>query len=237
MTITFNSYPDKNSLIQELRAVDISVPARSEGRKTSHTEIWTICRLLATLAETSNLTYPLSIEHRDRPDYLLGMSGVDVGIEITEAVSEQYAEYSALAGREFPDKFLQPGHFRFDQPRMSVDEMRELLKQDELTATPWVGNRAEREWASYISGVVESKLRKLSKPGFEVFPKNWLSVYDNLPMPHIHLGDAISLLCPLIEDCWSRQPSFDTLFIEHGPVIARIRKGDSTHFVLNDVWE
>jgi hypothetical protein len=66
--------------------MDISVPARTEGRTTRHTETWTIARLLATLAAY----------HRDKPDIALTSGGLEIGIEITEAISTQYAAYQAL---------------------------------------------------------------------------------------------------------------------------------------------
>jgi hypothetical protein len=146
----------------------------------------------------------------------------DVGIEVTEAIPAQYAKYSAIAEQEFPNASLDSGHFRLDRPKMTTRKMRDLLKQDQLTSPPWVGSRPEQEWARHIAKAFDTKLIKLAKPGFGIHQQNWLAIYDNLPLPNVHLGNAISYLVPLIQDYWSRCPCFDTLFIEHGPVIAKI---------------
>ena len=94
--------------------------------------------------------------------------------------------------------------------------------------------RPEKEWASFISGVVKNKLRKLAGGGFQLFDENWLAIYDNLPLPHVHLADAIKLLKPLVADILASVPTFDALFIERGPVIAQVTASASEHFVIDD---
>lgn len=237
--MALNISPTSNSeeLISALKCVDISVPPRTDGRTTHHTETWTICRLLSTLADSMHVSYPVSVNHRDRPDFLIRAGNTNIGVEVTEAISEQYAAYCALAEREFPDVFLEPAHFRWGVPRLTTDEMRDLLRQSQLSAEAWVGDRPEQEWAYFIQSVVDAKLKKLSHPDFSKFDQNWLSIYDNLPLPNVHLGKAINFLRPLLQDRWSRTPGFDTLFVEHGPVIAQIAENCTCHLILNDLWE
>ncbi len=223
-------------LLTSLRGIDISVPGRTAGRKTHHTELWTICRLLSTLADSKLLAYPVSLMHRDRPDFHLQSGTLQIGIEVTEAVSEQYAAYAALAEREFPGVWIEPGHFKWGGPKLSVDEMRAILRRDKLTAEPWVGDIAEREWASYMASIVQTKAQKLNKSEFTKFGKNWLAIYDNLPMPNIHLGEAVGFLIPLLRSHWVQVPAFDAIFIEHGPVIAEISAKSKRHLCLIDLW-
>ena len=111
MTIAISSAADTDELFAALRSIDISVPLRTEGRTTHHAEVWTVCRLLSTLAQAQRLSFPMSLRHRDRPDFLIAAGATKVGVEVTEAISEQYAAYSALAEREFPDTLLEPGIF------------------------------------------------------------------------------------------------------------------------------
>ena len=224
-------------LFATLREIDISVPARIDGRTTDHTETWTIARLLSTLAKADRLAFPLSVTHRDRPDILLQSENAKIGVEITEAISQQYAAYCALAEREFPDVFLEPAHFRWGAPSLTAEEMRELLRQSQRTSEGWVGDRAAREWALFIQSIVDTKLVKLARTDFGKFDENWLAVYDNLPLPNVHLTNATAFLRPLLQDRWSRKLGFDVLFVEHGPVIARITAEGSEHLVLNDLWD
>lgn len=227
---------DAEELLVALRSIDISVPRRTEGRTTHHAETWSICRLLSTLAQARRLSFPVSLFHRDRPDFQVVAGATKIGIEVTEAISEQYAAYSALAEREYPDALLEPGHFRWNAPKLSVDEMRKLLRQDKLSAKPWVGDRPEQEWALFIQSVVDAKLTKLAKQEFKKFELNWLSIYDNLPFPNVHLEKGIHFLRPLLRERWSRSPSFDTIYIEHGPVIAEVSMTGASYLVLQDLW-
>ena len=149
-------------------------------------------------------------------------------------MSQQYAAYCALAEREFPDVFLEPGHFPWVAQGLTVEEMRDLLRQNRLTSDGWAGESPEREWALFIQSVVDTKF---AHPDFGKFEQNWLAVYDNLPLPNVHLAKAIGFLRPLLADRWRQEPSFEVLFVERGPVIARITENASEHLLLNDVWE
>lgn len=119
---------------------------------------------------------------------------------------------------------------------MSVNDMRELLRQDQMTARPWIGTRPEKEWALFMQSVIDTKLEKLTRAGFDLFEENWLAIYDNLPMPNVDLQKAMEYLVPLLEDRWMTKPRFDSIFIEHGPVIAHLTASGTEHFVLNDLW-
>ena len=227
---------DSESLRDKLQAVDITVPLRTEGRKTAHTERWVICRLLSTLASCGQLAFPVSVAHRDKPDFLLAQGSRQVGVEATEAISEQYAAFSALAEREFPDVLLDPGHFRWGSPQKSVEEMRDILRHGQLTAPPWAGDRPEEEWALSMESIVRVKLGKLARPDFAKFEENWLAIYHNLPIPNVHLQTASHRLLPKIADVWKGTPAFTRIYIEHGPVILEIQEHGTAHFVLDDLW-
>lgn len=237
MAIAISSAADADELFAALRSIDISVPLRTEGRTTHHTETWTICRLLSTLVQAQRLPFPVSLRHRDRPDSLIAAGAAQIGVEVTEAISEQYAAYSALAEREFLDVLLEPGHFRWGAPKLSVEEMRKLLRQAKLSAKPWMGDRPEQEWALFIQSVVDAKLIKLAKPEFGKFKLNWLSIYDNLLLPNVHLEKGIHFLRPLLQERWFRSPCFNTIYIEHGPIIAEISMTETNRLVLQDLWE
>ena len=156
---------------------------------------------------------------------------------MTEAIAPVYAAFCALAEKEFPNIFVEPAHFRWGAPQLTADEMRVLLRKGKLTSDGWIGDRPEQEWALFVQSAVDKKLLKLRRSGFSIFEQNWLSIYDNLPLPNIHLGNAIDFLIPLLQDRWSQVPSFHTIFVEHGPVIARITESGSDPFVLLDLWE
>ena len=55
-------------LDRNLRANDVCVPHRTQGRTTGHAETWVACRFLATIAGTDLLHFPVRVEPGDRPD-------------------------------------------------------------------------------------------------------------------------------------------------------------------------
>lgn len=236
MSIHIPCVSSAEELFEFLRHIDISVPARTEGRLSDHTETWTGARLLSTLANAHRLQYPLSVVHRDRPDLLLHMIQRKVGAEITEAVGKQYSDYCALAEREFPDAVLEPAQFRWGSPHRTVEQLRAMLRSSSLTAPAWIGDAPEREWAFFMQDAVNKKLGKLSSEGFAKFDQNWLAIYDNLPKPKISIGKALSFLLPLLNDSWSSTPHFDEIFIEHHQAFIRITKDAVEHLKLHDIW-
>lgn len=223
-------------LIEQLKRVDTFVPRRTEGRKTYHTEIWSISTLLATLSNYNVIYFPFSLNHRDKPDFLVCSGDLAIGVEVTESIPPKYAEFCALAEREFPDVYLDIGHFRWGTEDITKNEMRAILSNPAITSSGWSGDSAEREWALFIQKSIDTKLAKLVNDEFEKFDQNWLSIYDNLPIPNINLQKAISFLQPLLENNWKCNPRFDSIFIEHGPVIAKISANSSVNLILNDIW-
>ena len=237
MLLTLTDIQNSSDFMSALGGIDIAVPARIDGRKTHHTETYIACRLLSTLAE--RLTFPVSVSRRDppndRPDIVMRAGNAQVGIEITEAIPERFAALCALAEKEFPDQLLPIDLFPWDAESLSKDEMRDLLRDARL-GDGWVGDAPEKEWASFISGVVKNKQRKLAGNGFQLFDQNWLAIYDNLPLPNVHLARAIAFLKPLLADLWASVPAFDTVFIERDAAIAKVTASASEHFAIRDPW-
>ena len=77
----------RRQLLDCLASQDIMVPARTQGRAKEHCERYGAFRLLATLATLDRLEYPATLNHRDRPDFLLRVGDGDIGLEFTEAAS------------------------------------------------------------------------------------------------------------------------------------------------------
>ena len=84
---------------------------------------------------------------------------------------------------------------------------------------------------------MDAKLTKLASPEFQKFDRNWLSVYDNLSLRNVDLEKGIAFLRPLLQDRWPRHPSFDTVYIERGTVIAEVSATEINRLVLLDLWK
>ena len=73
-----------SELHDNLRARDVRVPRRTEGRTTELSETWIACRFLATAGGEGLLEFPLRVERGERPDLVVTMPSGSIGIEITE---------------------------------------------------------------------------------------------------------------------------------------------------------
>jgi hypothetical protein len=227
---------DPDHLLAVLASTKIMVLPRTQGRDKFQTERWAICRLLATFAKSADLTFPLRLIQRDKPDFVVETPGGRIGIEVTEAVSEQFAHYMAIAEREFPTAILEPAHFRWGAPKLSDKRIREFLSQARLTSSGWVGEEAEVEWAAAIDAILRRKIESLRKKDFEKYELNWLVIYDNLPLPDIDFGRATPNARALIHGVWNIEPAFDALFVEAGDSVVRMTPSAAREVPLNDLW-
>lgn len=238
------SVSNAEDLLNILASIDISVPKRTEGRKTKHAERYTVCMLISTLSKTECLEYPLSLISRDRPDFQLLCNGMDIGIEITESTSEDYSSYIALLEREKPDHFIEPSHFLCGE-KLTLEQKRNILNQEKITGMLWGDDEPEQEWFKFIKCSIKEKIKKLSKNEFKKFNKNWLSVYDNTPLCCINK----EYIFPHLKNLWPSDDvfCFDRIFIESRwiendspvakPIIISLSKEGAEYFPVEDVWE
>ena len=165
-------------LDRELRANDVRVPGRTQGRTTAHTETWVACRFLATIAGTDLLQFPVRVEPGDRPDLVLSGPEEKIGIELTEAISTDQAKVDAMVEREGEAGFRSIPRYRVSDPARSQSEIRALaLGQSQIL--PRMGESVERDWVEAMLYIVARKAAVFFKPGFAQHPANWLLVYDN----------------------------------------------------------
>jgi hypothetical protein len=158
----------------------------------------------------------------DKPDFVLVMDGDRIGIEVTEAIPASYAHYSAIASREYPGAIQEPALFRYGQESLTPTEMRSFLSSGKLQSPGWTGSEREEDWSHWIRDTIEIKLNRLASEDFEVYPNNWLAIYDNLPLVGTDLSHAVSMLEPEMNELWTREPSFDEILIHHDKVLIRL---------------
>jgi len=196
-----------------LAELDIDVPARSEGRTNHHAERYCIAHLLATLP-IERLSFPLTLIHSDKPDFVLAMAGGEVGIEHTEAVPENVARADFLRAKQGlgPDVYFTP-RATPGEPRKTAAQLRDEIEAD-APGCGWGGDSPEREWAAAMAHYVKEKIPKATANGFVRYRTNWLIVYDNWPLPAVNYTRAASHLAPILMDLGAFTV-FDAIFV-HG---------------------
>ncbi len=239
MTITASSYID---LLKQLRCTDISVPRISQGRAKLHTERWTMYRFLATFGDRLGFSYPIAIQHRDKPDFRIELPDRDVGAEITSAMPEEYARALVLREKFHPNAPIELDHFRWDGPRRTTKEILKILKesQSRLTGMGWVGDSVEREWACAISAALRGKSMLLNSKGFKRYQWNWLLVYDNIPQAALDLEAALKHLMSELKTVRDNRPTsdigFNTLFVETHNQFVAVEDGKWSVTKIKNLW-
>jgi hypothetical protein len=226
----------RTDLLRYLKQQDITVPVQTEGRTSQHCERWGVFRLLATWAAMDYLSYPLRVVHQDKPDFLLSYDEREVGIEFTEAVSQEWAETKALAKQEGEEVFLLMDQFKRGTPKRTTSERRELIRNLPC-GDGWADDEPEREWARWMMDCVLAKTKSFGKPRFEKYDKNWLLIYDNLPVQFTEIEDievAVGYLMVELNSYWPQKNRYDGILIETGNQLIEISGWNQQPII--DLW-
>lgn len=186
MLLTANS---RDELLYELSQLDTRVSPRSLGRTTEQTERHGIAYLLASLPP-SDLAFPLTVEHGDRPDFVLRFIGCAVGVEFTEAIAENVARASAIREKGVGPRVHFIPRAEPDEPARTSATLRREIQEDK-PGGPWVGDESEQSWASAMLHFTQAKVAKAAKPGFTNYEHNWLLIYDNWSVPALKHAEAV----------------------------------------------
>ncbi|MDH5728653.1 MAG: hypothetical protein OEZ58_06660 [Gammaproteobacteria bacterium] len=217
-----------------LRSVDISVPRRSEGRTKEHTERYAIAHMLSALMGKDQLTYPLELIQRERPDFLLKGDEIQIGIEHTEAVPQNEAHKTVLRDKvDGPDVHFILHH----QPGEAKKPAKELIEeiQANQSGPGWEGDSVEREWSEAMLHFINRKIEASTREGFEKFEQNWLLIYDNWSLPALDREKARRFLLPRIIEstCFD---SFDFVYIITGNIVLAFSNSGVVQHEINNLW-
>jgi hypothetical protein len=181
-----------NELHSRLPSINVKVPPRAAGRKKGHVEIYSIVRLLGTLPRAPS-DFPLRLTKRERPDFLVQCGARMIGVEHTEAVSENAAKEAFLRSKGHgPDvHFVRAGSV--EEPRKSSKQLIAEIEAGHF-GPGWVGDSVEREWATAMAHFISQKVASANNTGFDLFEENWLLVYDNWTAPALEHEQALMLL-------------------------------------------
>ena len=167
-------------LCDQLRANDVPIPARTEGRTSWHVETRITCRFLATICRTDLLEFPLRVVPGDRPDLVLTMPSGQTGIEITEVVPRDKAKVDAYSRHKRIDGFSFIPRYRITDPPRSRANIEKIARTRGQTRNfPQMGDSIEDERVEVIHHFVSRKSESFTKPGFATYPNNWLLIWDN----------------------------------------------------------
>ncbi|MCY4364058.1 MAG: hypothetical protein OXE42_18070 [Gammaproteobacteria bacterium] len=228
----------KSDLSGKLSEIDISVPSRGCGRTSLHVEKRCICHLLSTLNNNNRLAFPVKVSESERPDFVITINGnPSFGVEITEAIQEDLAQTMTLPEAQHPEAVIDRSLFRWDDPKKSLGEKRNIASRTRLSGPPWEGDDPEKECAQAIKDITFTKTEKLNEGDFQRFGENWLEIYDNVSLAG--LEKAEDYIQSALEPYW-RESSFshifDRIFVERERYIMEFSQSSFHLHRLCNLW-
>ena len=176
--------------IKALSNIAFTVPSRSKGRSTYHTERYGITQYLKALAKYGMINFPLTIEKAEAPDFMILGPAEKFGVEFTEASTEAFqcamTKQSMIADQA---SFLDVSMFKLSEGVTTRDITRSfggkgekrffLTPNDKMRGAGWVNDEPEKEWAKVVVDAIYKKTEVLNKPHFQSKIKLELLIYDN----------------------------------------------------------
>jgi hypothetical protein len=223
---TFNS---SGNFQKEILNVESFVPERSKGRKTEHTEKYSIVSFLRNFYNNNYFNFPFTLTHRDKPDFSIISPLHKIGIEFTESIPEQLARAEYLLEKYF-GKYskLEPEFFDWDAPERTDSEILNILQKSQirLIGQGYAGKSVEENWLLGIQGCITNKTNKLNNSDFERFECNYLLIYDNQTKPMLDKNYVNETFFPFLKTYWNGNSriTFDKVFIDSGKYFFVIEK-------------
>lgn len=176
-------FQNDSELLEKFSNIDCSVPARTEGRKSSHRERYCLKIYLMYLLQNKLLEFPLKIIKEEAPDFLILCHDEIIALEVTDAAAEDYQRAMTELAKSPPGTMLESGTY-------------ELVKPGErLNGPGWNGNSVEIEWVRVILDSIMNKIKSLNQPHFKTADRYKLLIYDNSDVSvMLYVKDALPLL-------------------------------------------
>ncbi len=189
------------SFVQNIRKKGL--PRRSEGRTTEQVESIILADFINYRIESPFWSYPITITHHDRPDFILSFEDKSVGIEITEQKTKHYGQ--ALCFAEKKNGFYDPSFFRFDREsklkgKKTGKKVAELVNRPTLTGPPSMGNDEENNWIKRtVNTILEKNEKAINYPNINNFYDNILLIFDVTPETVIYDQFTDNMFTPLYD--------------------------------------
>ncbi len=204
----------------------MKVPLRGCGREKAHKESWVAERALSALIAANVLDPSTRIELRDEsnksPDRLFCAPDKTIGVEITEAVSQAYADADEYRNKNSPDSLIDLSEFQDGGRGESADPAEMLRHPDSKDRSPgWHGHSVERQLRSLAEARLADKRRKLGH--YDRYDEDWLVIYASAPGPCLDRQGTVRLIG--LPETRSSDDEFHRVFLLVGDMLVCLRTG------------
>lgn len=148
------SFSDKEDLLKFLGGVSVSVPGRTEERKSHHRERYCIVHYLHALANETLIDFLVKIVRSESPDFFLYFKKCSVAVEIRDVGTERTQKATTLLEKSSGRMFLE-GESTF------------VLPGGDLQHPGYVNYQSESELAGLTLDAVIDKAEIINAPHFQ----------------------------------------------------------------------
>jgi hypothetical protein len=179
-SLCFQTESEFQSIIATLQ---LTVPARNEGRKSFHRERTCLVMYLKELVAHSRIDFPFCVRKTESPDFLLTVNDeIQIGIEHRDITSQRFQQHLSESANGPSGQIVWLDRFKATgEPTSELN-------------TGWVGDEVEREWAQLALDAIRDKTHLLNKGHFQNLPSYELLLYSNTHLPNIDRRSAIDYL-------------------------------------------
>ena len=171
-------------------------------------------RLLATWVDNEQIVYPITYKHVDKPDFLVRFNKRNMGIEHTNAITQNSAHFNAVAHEEGISGCYFVDPFRRDAPKLTRKKARDILRNTPLGGVGFGDDGFEKEWALCIMDSILKKTGAISKPDFIKYDENFLLIFDNLHVIIRNVDTTMKYLNQELTEYGCQDIRFDKIFID-----------------------
>ena|SRR3984893_4019337 len=158
-------FHDTADLESKWKEIDLSVPGRTEGRKSHHRERYCLALYLRTRARHCLLPLPFRVMKCEAPDFLLETDSSLIALEHTDIGTER-SQRAATELERFPFGTLLEDEDSFRGPN------------EPLRGRGYVGDQAARELVPLLIHALGEKTHILNEKQFRVADRYDLLLYD-----------------------------------------------------------
>lgn len=168
--------------LEELYEIVAKLPVKSPLLKkhnhTNNREMFSLAIYLVKAAQYGFLDFPIRVDKREAPDFLLTVNGHEIGLEHRDIGSERAHRTTSQNFSGFPDlRLVRYRNLPFSPfgLRQSRSRRKKSLQRQRKTGK---GRNTERRWVKQAYHGVLDKIRLLNKSHFAHYEQNDLVLYD-----------------------------------------------------------
>ena len=165
------------------------------------------------------------VEFDDRPDAVLNLNDSQIGLEVTRCASREQIRGEKMHRNDFPNLCVSPTEVPDGPDNRSRDEIARDMSD---FSRPWKNsNELLNNWGNQVYNLIAGKRDKLNRPGFRLFPQNWLLLHDEpgiFDVPHI-ANPSLEVLKLVLKSNPALPHNFNTVFILSWDFLFRFQNG------------